>query len=62
LTAAERERLGTYFRTYKRLEPGTFSKVPGWGSAKEGRAYVETTHAFFEQCRSAAGRPCRVRR
>ena len=62
LTAADRDRIATYFRTYKRLEPGKFSKVPGWGTVAEGRAYVTTTHAFFTECRSAGGRPCRVRR
>ena len=62
LTAAERDRIAAYFRTYKRLEPGKFSRVPGWASADEGRAYVRTTHGFFERCRSAAGRSCRVTR
>lgn len=60
LTADDQERLGEYFRRYKRHERGKFSTVPGWGSAEQGRSYITTTHAFFEQCRGAAGRPCEV--
>jgi inorganic pyrophosphatase len=60
LTDAERERIGAYFRIYKRDQPGLFSKVPGWGSAAEGRAYLTTTHAFFRECRKPTGSPCRI--
>jgi len=60
LTAEDQERIGGYFRRYKRYEPGKFSTVPGWGSADQGRSYVTTTHAFFEQCRHSAGRPCEL--
>jgi inorganic pyrophosphatase len=61
LTETDRQQTGEYFRTYKRGEPGKFSKVPGWGSIDEGRAHVMTTHAFFRECRSAGAAPCRLR-
>ena len=52
LTDADRKRIGTFFANYKRDEPGKFSRVPGWGSAAEGLAFVQRTHAFFEKCRA----------
>jgi inorganic pyrophosphatase len=60
LTAADRKRIGDYFARYKQHEPGRFSRVPGWGSAAEALAYVETTHAFFRECARAAG-GCQLR-
>ena len=60
LTEADRKRIGSYFARYKAHEPGKFSKVPGWGSADEGLAYVRTTHAFFRECPPAPG-PCVLR-
>jgi inorganic pyrophosphatase len=60
LTERDRGEIGEYFRKYREGEPGKFSKVPGWGPAEEGLAYVKTTHAFFLKCRESAGRPCRV--
>ena len=60
LTAEDRERIGKYFREYKRNEPGKFSRVPGWGSIAEGRAHVTTTRAFFRECRVRPGEPCHV--
>ena len=61
LDEAEQERIGSYFRRYKLHEPGKFSKVPGWGSAADGRAFVDMTHAFFNQCRTVSrGDPCRI--
>ena len=50
LTSADQKRIGDYFARYKKHEPGKFSKVPGWGTAAEGLAYVKTTHDFFRQC------------
>lgn len=58
LDAAERARIGDYFDRYKRHEPGKFSSVPGWGTAEDGRAFVDMTHAFFRQCRTRAEMPC----
>ena len=60
LTSADRRRIGDYFDRYKRHEPGKFSKVPGWDGPEHGLAFVETTHAFFRDCRQA-GSPCRLR-
>lgn len=60
LTDGERRRIAGYFRRYKAHEPGAFSKVPGWGSADEGRALVAKTHAFFLKCRAHAPGPCRL--
>jgi hypothetical protein len=34
--------------------------VPGWGTIAEGRAFVETTHRFFKECRGTSGAPCRL--
>ena len=53
LTADVQREIGDYFKRYKLHEQGKFSKVPGWGTAAQGRAYVMTTHAFFEQCRQS---------
>lgn len=61
LTEADRARIGDFFDKYKRHEPGKFSKVPGWGSASEGLAYVKATHRFFIECRDASTAPCRLR-
>ena len=56
LTAADQKRIGDYFARYKQHEPGKFSRVPGWGSIAEGRAHVDTTHAFFRECRKVTGK------
>ena len=61
LTPSDQRRIGDYFNGYKRFEPGAFSKVPGWGSAADGLAYVKTTHAFFLECRGHAGMTCHVK-
>jgi inorganic pyrophosphatase len=60
LTPQIQNEIGDYFRRYKQSEPGKFSKVPGWGTIAEGRDFVETTHAFFRECRKNAGVVCRV--
>ena len=48
LTEADRRRIGGFFDIYKQHEPGKFSRVLGWGSAEEGRAFVRQTHQFFQ--------------
>lgn len=60
LTKTERQRIGEYFRNYKKHEPGGFSRVPGWGTAVDGVRHVEMTHAFFLECRTQAAGPCRI--
>jgi inorganic pyrophosphatase len=55
LTDADKARIGGYFARYKEHEPGKFSRVPGWGSAEEGRAFVTAAHAFFRECAAATG-------
>ena len=60
LTESDRTRLTAYFKAYKRLEPGKFSDVSGWGSSEDGRAFVTMTHAFFEQCRTTGDAPCTI--
>jgi len=62
LTVEDQKRIGDYFHSYKRHEPGGFSNVPGWGSADDGRAHITMTHAFFVQCSGNASRPCRIER
>ena len=60
ISPADRDRIAEYFRTYRSWEPGKFSRVPGWGSIEDGRAFVAITHQFFLSCRSVAGKPCRL--
>jgi inorganic pyrophosphatase len=60
LTDAVRNEIGDYFGRYKREGRGTWSKVPGWGSAEQGLAFVRTTHAFFMQCAKRSSSPCSV--
>lgn len=55
LTDDDKRRIGDYFDRYKRHEPGKFAKVPGWGSAEEGRAHVALAHAFYRECGAAKG-------
>jgi inorganic pyrophosphatase len=59
LTVGDRDSIGGFFRIYKQWEPGKFSRVPGWGTAADGRAHISMTHAFFRTCRASDG-PCRV--
>lgn len=59
LSASEKQRIGEFFKFYKRYDPAAFSDVPGWGSVAAARSFVATTHAFFLQCRRT-GQPCRV--
>ncbi len=60
LTDDDRRRVGEYFKHYKDHEPGKFSRVPGWGTAAEGRAFVDVTHAFFLKCRGEGTHACNV--
>jgi inorganic pyrophosphatase len=60
LTEAERDRIGTYFDSYKRHDPQGFSNVPGWSSPEDGRAHIVMTHAFFQQCRGSIHAACRI--
>lgn len=60
LTEADQQRIGGYFKIYKKHEPGKYSRVPGWGSAVEGRAHVEMTHAFFSECQAVTQAVCRI--
>ena len=60
LTEDDRRRVGEYFKHYKEHEPGKFSRVPGWDTPAQGRAYVEATHAFFTRCRDKGTTPCRL--
>ena len=60
LTESDRQRIGDYFKIYKKHEPGKFSRVPGWGTADEGRAYVDMTHAFFLKCRDKGAVACKL--
>ena len=53
LDAAARQRIETFFRGYKREEPGKFSRVPGWGNADDGLEFVRITHRFY--CAAAGG-------
>jgi inorganic pyrophosphatase len=60
LTPKLQQEIGDYFKRYKENQPGLFSKVPGWGTAAQGLAYVRTTHAFFTGCRQQTSAPCQV--
>lgn len=59
LTDDDKRAIGDYFSRYKLHEPGKFSKVPGWGTADEGRAHVALAHAFYDGCQSSRG-VCRL--
>jgi inorganic pyrophosphatase len=56
----DRNRIGEFFKHYKDDEPGKFSRVPGWDTAAQGRAFVEMTHAFFHKCRGRGAAECRL--
>jgi inorganic pyrophosphatase len=60
LTADVQRNIGEYFDRYKAHEAGKRSNVSGWEDAASGRAFVETTHRFFRECRQQAGRACRL--
>ncbi len=60
LTAQDQQTIAEYFRRYKAHDPKTFSKVPGWGSAANGRTHVRTAHQFYLACRQQVGQACRV--
>jgi len=60
LTESVQREVAGYFRRYKKHQPSAFSRVPGWGSAKDGLALFRLTHAFFQQCRQRAGSDCRL--
>ena len=60
LTATDRDEIAGYFRKYKREDAGAFSRVDGWGSIADGRAFVVTTHAFYQKCRTRVGVACRL--
>src|SRR5688572_21009417 len=62
LTSQVQREIGDYFKRYKQHQPGSFSKVPGWGTADEGLAYITTTHAFYRECRTYTGTPCAIGR
>jgi inorganic pyrophosphatase len=62
LTDGDRQRIADYFNRYKRHEKGKFSVVHGWDTAAPGLAFIQTTHAFFLECRREPGSPCTVRR
>jgi len=59
LTPAIQNEIGGYFARYKSLGRDTWSKVPGWGTAEQGLAFVKITHAFFQQCATRTG-PCSI--
>jgi inorganic pyrophosphatase len=62
LTEDLQREIGDFFNRYKADDdPKTFSRVPGWGTAADGLAFVRTTHAFFRQCPGARG-ACRLGR
>lgn len=55
LTPAIQNEIGGYFARYKSQGRGTWSKVPGWGTAEQGLALVTITNAFFHQCATRTG-------
>jgi inorganic pyrophosphatase len=64
LTEADKKRIADYFNRYKKDDddPKTFATVPGWGTAADGLALLQMTHAFFKECEPHAGAVCRVTR
>jgi inorganic pyrophosphatase len=61
LRMADQRRIAQFFNRYKQGERDKFSRVLGWGSIGEGRAFVEQTHAFFEHCASQREGDCTVK-
>ena len=61
LTPGTRRRIEDFFNRYKNDGTGTFARVTGWGSAAEGRTFVDVTHAFFNDCRDIVRAPCPLR-
>jgi inorganic pyrophosphatase len=59
LTQDEQARIGNYFNTYKKHEPGKFSTVPGWAAADDGRAHIRMAHTFFQYCGKQVEGACR---
>jgi inorganic pyrophosphatase/pyrrolidone-carboxylate peptidase len=51
LTDADKKRVGEWFSNYKKWEAskGKWSKVTGWGDAREGRRFIDNTHRFFNE-------------
>jgi inorganic pyrophosphatase len=62
LTSSDQKPIADYFRRYKQHEAGAYSKVPGWGTVRDGVHHVMTTHAFFVECRQRSGLTCEVSR
>ncbi len=64
LTDADLKGMADFFNRYKREDddPKTFATVTGWGTAADGLSFVQTTHAFFTDCRERAGASCHVMR
>jgi inorganic pyrophosphatase len=46
LEAADRERLERFFNTYKNHD-GKVTRITGWGSQADARAFIEATSRFF---------------
>jgi inorganic pyrophosphatase len=59
LTASDRRTIAEFFGRYKQ-DAGTITRVPGWGSAKDGVDLVHRAHAFFTRCAGLGSRPCEV--
>jgi inorganic pyrophosphatase len=62
LTARVRREIADYFKRYKLWERDKFSEVPGWGTGAEGLSLIQTTHAFFLECRQVTTTNCRIAR
>jgi inorganic pyrophosphatase len=52
--------IGPFFERYKRHEAGASTSPPAWGTAEDALAHIRAAHAFFKQCASTAGAPCRI--
>ena len=50
LHASDRERLERFFNSYKRHE-GKATRITGWGSDADARAFLDTTAGFFAAAR-----------
>jgi inorganic pyrophosphatase len=60
LMTRDERTIGPFFERYKRHEQGALASAPAWGSAEDALAHVRAAHAFFKQCASSAGAPCKI--
>jgi inorganic pyrophosphatase len=62
VTDADKRKILSCVDGSRRHSPGRSLQVYGWGTAPQGHAFIEITHAFFRECRREPGKECELRR